>query len=276
MVDYEQIIQGIIQSLKNFSFEFDFGEVKSKMELREISKSELEQLGEEKIKENFITGAFIIKLSDEKFIDYNSLHEHCTENKIKEPILFVNPDFKYVRWEITTDLTTPQIKKHIKRQLVNNNDISLDEAQKELIKEDIKNKEIVGYLNELPVKTSNSIKEGKFYIQITCSNESALKLTNESIDELKTEKVNFVRTKIKRDRKNACIYFIFVVIITILWFIDKYCEFIPSWLSNSIGIILYIVPLAVLQILNYSFIQSVFNRVKAERKYEKEFNEQVN
>ncbi|MDP4239238.1 MAG: hypothetical protein Q8904_07200, partial [Bacteroidota bacterium] len=66
-------------------------------------------------------------------------------------------------------------------------------------------------MNELPVKTSNFIKQGKFYIQITCSNEGALELINESIDELKTEKVNFVKEKIKRDIKNACIYFIFIV-----------------------------------------------------------------
>jgi len=276
MVDYEQVIQDIIKSLKKFSFEFDIDHVKSKMKLLEVPKSELELLGEVKVKENFVNGTFKMKISDEKFIDSNSLYRYCKENKIKEPVLYLNPNFKYVRWAITEDLTTQQIKKYIKCQLANNNEINLDEVQKELIKEDIKNKEVDGYLNELPVMTSNLIQQGKFYIQITCTNEGALEFINESIDELKTEKFKYIKVKIRRDLKNACLYFIFIVLILTLWFMNNYCKFIPNWLSISITGFLYIVPLVILRIINYSFIQSVFSRKKAKAKYEKEFYYQVN
>ncbi len=276
MIDYEQIIQNLIQSLIDFSFEFSFDEVKSKMELREVPKEELELLGTEKVKENFENGIFIMKLSDEKFIDANSLYKHCKENNIKEPVLFVNPNFKYVRWEITEDLTTPQIKRHIKRQLTNNNGINLDEVHKALIKEDIKNKQIDGYLDKTPIKTSNYIQQGKFYIQSTCDSQNAYKLIEEAINELQEEKTGYIKRKIKKDRNNACWYFVFIVVILTFWLVNNYCEVIPKWLSISIGIILYLVPLVVLRLIDHSFIQSVFCRKKAETKYEKEFNSRVN
>ncbi|MDP4239239.1 MAG: hypothetical protein Q8904_07205 [Bacteroidota bacterium] len=93
MVDYEQIMQDMIKSLKKFSFEFDIDDVKSKMKLREVHKSELELLGEEKVKENFINGTFKMKISDEKFIDANLLYRYYKENKIKESVLYINPNY---------------------------------------------------------------------------------------------------------------------------------------------------------------------------------------
>ncbi len=275
MVDYEQILENIVHSLDEFTIEFDIDEAMNKMALREVPKSELKALGENNVKQNFQNGTFKMKLSDDLIIDANSVSRYCIENNIKQPILFVNPDVKYVRWELTVDFVTPQIKSLIKRHLANNNNLNLEEVNKALIKKDIASKEVDGYIHELPIKTSNYIQEGKIYIQVTGNKSNTHKLIDETISELKEDKGNFVKSKIKRDRRNADLYLVFVIFISILWSINNYCGVIPSWLSAIIGIFLNIVPLAILQIINYSFIQSVFNREKAERKYEKEFNEQV-
>jgi hypothetical protein len=274
MVNYEQILENIVDSLSELTLEFDIDEVMSKMELREIPKSELIALGENIVKQNFINGTFKIKLSDDRIVDADSLSKYCIENNIKQPILFVNPNFKYVRWELTEDFVTPQLKSIIKRHLANNNDLNLDEAKRALIKKDIGIKEVDGYIHELPVKTSNFIQEGKFYIQVTGNNSNTLNLIDKTITELNEEKGKYIKSKIKRDRQNSFIYFVFVLIIATLWLINNYCKLIPNWLSTLIVFIFFILPF-VLQIVSYSFIQSVFNRVKAEKNYEKEFNEQV-
>lgn len=49
MVDYEHTIQKIISSIINFTFEFDIEEIKSKMNLKEISDEEIDKIGEEKL-----------------------------------------------------------------------------------------------------------------------------------------------------------------------------------------------------------------------------------
>lgn len=216
-----------------------------------------------------------MKLSDDVIVDADSLSKYCIENNIKQPILFVNPNIKYVRWELTENFVFPQIKSLIKRHLANNNDMNLEEAKRALIKKDIKTKEVDGFIRELPIKTSNYIQKGKFYIQVTGNKSNTYKLIDETISELKEDKGKFIKSKIKRDRQNAFKYFVFVLFITTLWSINTYCGLIPNWLSISIGILLFIMPLAVFQIINYSFIQSVFNRENAENKYEKEFNLQV-
>lgn len=275
MVDYEQILENIAHSLNELTIEFDINEAMSKMVLREVPENELIALGENNIRQNFINGTFKIKLSDEKIVDADSLSKYCIENNIKQPILFVNPNIKYVRWELTENFVTPQIKSLIRRHLANNKDMNLEEAKKALIKKDIETKEIDGYIHELPVKTSNYIQEGKFYIQVTGNKSNTNKLIDETISELEEEKGRFIKSKVKQDRLNAIIYFAFVLFITTLWSINNYCGLVPNWLSNSIAIFLFFVPFAIFQIINYSFIQSVFNIKMAEKKYEKEFNEQV-
>ena len=275
MVDYEKILENIVHSLNEFTVEFDIDEAMSKMVLREVPESELIALGENNIRQNFINGTFKIKLSDDKIVDADSLSKYCIENNINQPILFVNPKIKYVRWEFSEDFVIPQIKSLIKRHLANNNDMNLEDAKRALIKNDIKTKEVDGYIHELPVKTSNYIQKGKFYIQVTGNKKNTYKLIDETISELKEDKGKFIKSKIKRDRQNALKYFVFVLFITTLWSINNYCGLISNWLSISIGILLFIIPLVVFQIINYSFIQSVFNREKAENKYDKEFNGQV-
>lgn len=275
MVDYEQILENIAHSLNELTIEFDINEAMSKMVLREVPESELIALGENNIRQNFINGTFKIKLSDEKIVDADSLSKYCIENNIKQPILFVNPNIKYVRWELTENFVTPQIKSLIRKHLANNKDMNLEEAKKALIKKDIETKEIDGYIHELPVKTSNYIQEGKFYIQVTGNKSNTYKLIDETISELEEEKGRFIKSKIKQDRQNAFKYFAFVLFITTVWSINNYCGLVPNWLSISIAIFLFFVPFAIFQIINYSFIQSVFNRKMAEKKYEKEFSEQV-
>ena len=80
MVDYKQILQRIIDSVINFSFEFDIETLKKEMELQEVSKDELKRLGENKVKENFNNGIFKIKMPNGNLIDSNSIYEYCKNN----------------------------------------------------------------------------------------------------------------------------------------------------------------------------------------------------
>ena len=275
MIDYEQTVQKIINSITNFSFEFDFELVKKEMELQEVSKEELEKLGEKKRKENFNKGIFKIRLANGSLIDFNSVSKYSVENNIKEPVIFINPNFKYVHWVIKKDFTTPQIKKQVKNRLASNNEINLQEVQKALLNEEVKNKRIEGYINELPVKTSSFINEGKFHIQSSCSRESAIQMVNEVIEELTTEKKIYVKSKIKRDYKNIFIYVVFVLFISALWYINKQYQSLPNWLSNTIGFILFVIPLVVMRLINHSIFDTLFFRKKAEKKYEKEFYKKI-
>lgn len=272
MMDYEQTVQKIIDSITNFSFEFDFETVKKEMELQEVSKDELEKLGENEVQEDFNRGIFKIKMPNGNLIDSISIYKYSNENNIKEPVIFINPDFKYVQWNAKKDFTTPQIKKQIKNQLIENANLDLAELKKALLIEDIKNKKVVGYIDELPIKTSNCISEGTFHIQSSCSRESAIKMVNDVIEELIREKQIYVKSKLKRDYKNISFYLVFVLFISSLWFVNKQYQTLPSWLSNSIGLVLFLISSVVMRLINHSIFDTLFYRKKAEKKYEKEFN----
>lgn len=275
MIDYEQKVQTIINSIINFSFEFDFETVNKEMELQEVSQQEIEELGEEKVREKFNSSIFKIKLPNGTLIDANSIAKHSIENNIKEPVIFINPNFKYVQWVIKKDFITQQIKRHIKNLLSNNTDLNLTEVQKALVIADTKNKKAEGYIDKLPIKTSNLISEGKFHIQSSCSTESAIEMVNEIIEELTKEKKIYVASKIKRDYKNIIIYLIFVIFIVSIWLFNKQCQTLPIWLSNTIGVILLLIPMVVMRLINHSFFDTLFFRNKAEKKYEKEFSNKV-
>lgn len=272
MIDYEKITHDLIHSIMNFTFEFSIDENLNKMELREVTNEELENLGEAKVKENFLKGTFKIKLSEDKFIDINSLNEHCRINNIKEPVLFLNPQFKYVRWEITENLMEPQLKKHIKNQLKNNNEINFDELQKNLLEENLKGKDIDGYISDIPLKLSENIQQGKMYMQSSCNRENAYKLIIETISEVDKEREKYIKQKIKRDIKISCLYFVFILIIIAFWFVSQQKLTSHIWLTTSIAFVLFIVPLGVLNFINYSFIDSLFFKEKASKKYRSEFN----
>jgi len=275
MIDSEQIVKKVINSLADFSFEFDFQTIKKEMELQEVPKEELERLGKDKIKENFNKGIFKLKLPNGNLIDVNSITNYSIENNIEEPVIFINPNFKYVQWLVKKDFTAPQIKRHIKNQLTNNTDINLTEVQKALLIEDLRNKKVDGYLDRLPVKTSTYISEGRFYIQSSCSKESAIKMFNEVIEELKTNVKKYVKSKFKRDYRNIFLYLLFVLIVSSIWFVNKQYQTLPIWLSNSIGLFLFLIPLVVMRLINHSVFDTLFFRKKAERKYEKEFYNKV-
>lgn len=51
---------------------------------------------------------------------------------------------------------------------------------------------------------------------------------------------------------------------------------LPIWLSNAIGLILFLISLVVMRLINHSIFDTLFFRKKAEKKYEKEFNNKVN
>lgn len=271
MIDYEKTVQKIIDSITNFSFEYDFEALKKEMELQEVSQAELEKLGENKVQENFNNGVFKIKMPNGNLIDSNTIYKHSIENNIEKPVLYINPDFKYVQCIVKKDFVKPQIKKQIKNQLTNNTDIDFTEVQKALLIEDVKNKEIVGYINEVPIKTSNYIKEGKFYVNSSCTKEDAHNLIHEVIKELKSEKIYYVNEKLKRDRLIACAYLIFMLIVIIWWCFNNQNLKMQKWLSISVGLFLFVAPF-ITSFINHSFIDSILFIQKAKKKYEKEFN----
>ena len=275
MLDNQNTIQKIISSLINITFDFDIEEVKKEMELVEVPKLEIDKLGKDKVQENFNKDIFKIKMPDGKIIDSTSIYKHSIENNIKEPVIFINPNFKYVQWVVKKDFVRPQIKKHIKRQISSNNDVNIEEIKKELLIEEIKDKKIEGYIDKLPIKTSNHISEGKFHIQSSCSRESAIEMLNEVLEELKVDAKAFIKSKLKQDYKYITMYLIFVTFITGLWFINKQRGTIPLWLSNIIGIFLFLAPF-ILRIVNFSFFSTLFFKKKAEKKYEKEFYSKLN
>jgi hypothetical protein len=221
MIDYENTVQKIIKSLSNIVFEFDIETLKKEMELQEVSITELEKLGYNGVKKKFNNGTFKIKLPNGNLIDSNSIYKHCLENNIKEPVIFINPNYKYVQWFVKKNFTTPQIKNHIKNQLTSNTDINLAEVQKALLIEEVKNKKVELYIDELPIKTSNSINEGKFYIQSSCSRESAIKMVNEVIEELKIDSKKYIKNKFNRDYVYLIIYLIFTIVVSLLWLVNK-------------------------------------------------------
>ncbi|OYU82680.1 MAG: hypothetical protein CFE24_14575 [Flavobacterium sp. BFFFF2] len=274
MVDYEQTIQKIIKNVTNFSFEYDIEEFKNKMYLEEVSDEEIEKLGKEKAQENFTKGIYKIKLAGGKIIDSNSIYEHCKENNILQPVIYLNPDFRYLKWEMESLEVEDQIKNEIKNQLSTNAEINLEKAKKALINEELKSQKVVGYIDNLPIITSNYLEEGKFHIQINCTNVTAIDLINKVIDELKIEKSKYVNEKISSDKLKTYAYLIFVFLVAVWWNINEQKYTIGKWFPISIGLFLFILPF-ILRLFNFSFADSIFFKEKAIKKYEKEFNNKV-
>lgn len=74
-----------------------------------------------------------------------------------------------------------------------------------------------------------------------------------------------------RDYRNIIIYAIFVAIVCFIWFYSKQDLTISNWLSNIIGLFLFLIPLVVMRLINHSFFDSLLFRKKARKKYEIEF-----
>lgn len=276
MLDYEQNFQTIINSITSFSFEFDFEIFKKELEIQEVTQEEIEKLGKEKVRENFNSGIYKIRLPNGVLIDANKIARLSLNNNIRSPFLLLNPNFQYVRLVLNKDLMTQQIKKQIRSQIANNADINLGKFQKVLILEDIGNKDIEGYLDNLPIKTSSFISEGKFYMQSTCTKEKAIKMINEVIEEMKIDSKNYVKSRLRRDYKNLILYSVFISIVSFLWIINKQYQTLSIFVSNSIGLFLFLVPLVIMRLINHSFFDTLFLKHKAVKKYEKEFFDKQN
>lgn len=276
MIDEEKKIKEIIHSLINFTFEYDIEEVISKLELKEVSTEELEKLSPEERINNFKQGIFKIKLSDDKIIDINTVNEYCKQNKISNPIVTLSPDQKYLRYDFNEDLIEKQLKEHIRQKLSNSSKLNLDVLQKTLVKEKLKNKPFEGFISGVGLKTSSSIKEGKLYMQASCDEEHAYELISFELDKIRTEEQYYIEKKIKKNRRNLIIYIIFISIVLTLWIINNNCKTIPNWLSTSIGIALFLVSFIVMRYINHSEIKLAFNRHKAEKKYRKDFYDNLN
>lgn len=271
MIDHKQVVEKIIKSIKEFSFEFDIEEVKKQMELQEVSDDELKSLGQEKVNENFNNGIFKIKMPNGALIDASSIKKQSIEKNIEEPVVYINPNFKYVKWIVKKDFTTHQIKQQIKNQLTSNSEINIIQLKKELLNKETKNKEIDGYINDLPIKTSDNVNQGTFYIQSSCSTESAIKMVYEVLGELEKEKLVYVVTEIKKDHIKIVYYFIFLVAVSALWFINKECKTIPTWLSTTIAFVLFLISFIVMRLIDHTIFDALLHRKKAENKYTKAF-----
>jgi hypothetical protein len=184
MIDYNKIVPKIIDSIMSFSFEFDFEKMKKEMELEEVSNDELEKLGKNKVNQNFSNGVFKIKMPNGIVVDADYIKKQSVLKGIKQSVLFINPDFKYVKWVVKKDFTTEQINSYIERQLTSNSDIDFIEVKKVLLNEEMKSKKVEGFIHGLPIKTRTNISEGKFIIQSNCSKESAIEIIFEQIEEL--------------------------------------------------------------------------------------------
>lgn len=271
MIDYDQKVEKILKSIVTFSFEFDFETIKKEMVLKEVTKKEIEELGEDEIKKKFNSGIFKIQLPNGNLVDANSIAKHSADNNIKEPVIFINPDFKYVQWAIKKDIVTLQIKRYVKNRLTNSTDLNLSEVQKALVIVDTKNRKTEGYISDIPIKTSDLLIEGKFHIQSSCSTEIAIKMINEVIEELKIDLKEYIENKFKQDYKNIIVYLFFIAFVISLWFVNKQSILFPNWLSISIGFVLFIIPLFVMPFIRHSFFDALFYKKNASKKYETEF-----
>jgi hypothetical protein len=270
MTDYNKEIEELAKSITKFTFEFDFAEVLNKMELREVPKNVLDTLGKEKIRENFENKVFYMRLPDGKVIDVVSFSNFIQKDNIKA-VSVIRFNFQYVRWEITEDLTTPQIKKYIRSQL--NNVKDLNELKKVSVLKELENKEIVGKIADIQIETSESIENGKFYIPSTFSKEQAYKQISETISELQKEQSEFIEKRIKRDKKHACGYGVFILFVSILWFVNYlYSDFLPTIWSSIIAFTLFIAGFVIVRFINHTYIQSAFCPKKGKIKYQKEFS----
>lgn len=276
MTDIERKTQEIINSIMNFSFEFNFEELKKEMELIEVSNDELEKLGENGVNQKFNNGEFKIKMPNGDLFDANSIKKQSVEKGIKQPILYINPEFKYVKWIVKKDFTKEQIKKHIKTLLSNNSETNIEAIKKELLIEETKAKEVEGYIGNLGIKTSHNITQGKFYIQSNCSKESAIKMMFEHIGQLENEKDIYVKEKIKKDYKKLTFYFVFIVLVSILWLINSECKALPNWLSTLIAFILFLISFLIMKLIDHKIFDTLLSKKKVIEKYKQEFYSKKN
>jgi hypothetical protein len=247
------------------------------MELREVPQNVLNELGEKKIRENFVNGIFHMRLSDGRIVDAKSFGDFIEKHNIKSGSV-ISLNFKYVRWEYTEDLTIPQIKNYIKQQLTNNDKIILSEVKKALIHvhEELKNKQVEGHLDGMPIQTSNFVEQGKFYMRVTMLPGQACQLLHETINEMDVEKNEYVNQKIKRDRRYTCFYIAYIIVIIVLWFISSKYVFIctPKYVLAIIALVLHVTPF-IMRFINHSYIKRAFCAKKAKIIYEKEFRSQL-
>ena len=275
MINNERI-QEIINSIMNFSFEFDIEKVKQEMELKEVSDDELEKLGESQVNQKFNNGEFKIKMPNGDLFDANSIKQQSSKKGINEPVVYINPNFKYVKWIVKKDFTTQQVKKRIKKQLSNSSEVDINEIKKALLIEEANVKKVEGYIGKLAVKTSQNISQGKFHIQSSCSKENAIKMVFEYINESESEQEIYVRKKIRSDYKKLGIYLIFIVFVSILWFINSECKTLPYWASTSIAFILFLISFLIMRLINHKIFDTLLSKKKVIKKYEQEFYNTTN
>ncbi|MDE0536082.1 hypothetical protein, partial [Tenacibaculum sp. L6] len=152
--------------------------------------------------------------------------------------------------------------------------VSLVELKKALLIEEIKLKKIEGYVGDIPVKISDNITQGKFYLQASCSNENAIKMVNNVIEEIEKEKANYVKDKINEDYKKIIGYFIFIIIISFVWLAIKLLKTLPNTIFLTVNFFFFFISFVVMRLINHNFFDAILLRQKTKKKYEKEFFDQ--
>lgn len=271
MIDYNKNLQVIIDSITTYIFELDFEELGKEMELQVVPKEELERIGNKKVSENFYSGKFLIKLSNGNTINYRSIAKYISENKIQKPISFNATEYKFVEWVLKKDFISNQINRHIKKQLSNSREIDLIELQKALIVEDGKNKEGNIYIENIPIKESHLVKEGKFYIQSSCSRETAISKINSTIDELQGSKEIYIKDRFIKDYTYIILYLLFILLIVAVWVLsNNIIELVNLFWQNILSAFVSVCLVAV-GAIKYNFMEALYSRYKASLRYEKEF-----
>ena len=277
MIDHKLVTNKIIKSITEFSFEFSFDIEKCKkdMELQDVSKEELKNLGQNKVNENFNKGIFNIKMLNGAIIDSKSIQKDNLEKNIKEPVLPINSNFKFVKWVVKKDFILDKIKKKIRKQITSNSEIDLIELKKELLNKETKNNKIEGNVEDLPIKSNNNVNEEIFYIQSSCSTDVAITMACHELYELEKETIIYVKTEIKNDYRKFFYYSIFLLLVSILWFMNKEIKTISSELSTTVAFFLFLISSIVIRLINHTIFETLLSKKKAEKKYAMEFYDQT-
>jgi hypothetical protein len=275
MIDYKIVTNKIIKSITEFTFEFDIEKIKKDMELQDVSKEELKKIGQVKVTENFNKGLFNIKMLNGAIIDSKSIHKDSLEKNIKEPVLPINTNFKFVKWIVKKDFTIHQIKKQIRKQITSNSEIDLIQLKKELLNKKTGNDDVDGYINGLPIKSSNNVNEGMFYIQSSCSTDLAITMVYEVLFVLEKETISYVKTQIKNDYRKFLICFIFLLLVYALWFTNKESKILSTGLSTTVAFVLFSLSFIVIGLRDHTIFNTLLNKKKAEKKYAMELYEKV-
>lgn len=119
-------------------------------------------------------------------------------------------------------------------------------------------------------------QQGTIEQQQTTISQLENRLTAIEKKEYEREKKNYVIRKIKHDKKNAFLYIGFILIVSVLWFINHfYSDTLSVMWASVISFALFIAGFMVVRFINHSNIKNAFCAKDAKIKYQEEFDNQI-